>query len=209
MIPVDPGSNPGRLIKIFPAEKFFRFSTSTPMAQPTLRLPFRRTLLCSQATNSTGSHCYPNTRYALDFTAEGKKSFLVVASAPGRVRVWKCCHHHSGRCHCGLGFGNQVRIHHGDYFTFYAHLSKIVVKAGQQVKGGEVIGLAGKTGLAGDVHLHWTLGKEATGKRIKNFIPFYSIKAVKVELRQGKRKKKVSTGHFKKGKKYTSTQTNI
>ncbi len=54
------------------------------------------------------------------------------------------------------GYGNEIRIEHGyGYMTLYAHLSKILVKEGQQIKRGDIIGLVGNTGLSTSPHLHY------------------------------------------------------
>ncbi|MEA2043289.1 MAG: M23 family metallopeptidase [Bacteroidota bacterium] len=54
------------------------------------------------------------------------------------------------------GYGNHVRINHGyGYVTVYGHLSKILVRPGQKVKRGDVIGLVGNTGLSTAPHLHY------------------------------------------------------
>lgn len=54
------------------------------------------------------------------------------------------------------GYGNIVKIDHGFGFTtYYAHQSKILVKVGQKVKRGDVIGLVGSTGLSQAPHLHY------------------------------------------------------
>ncbi len=54
--------------------------------------------------------------------------------------------------------GNVVAIDHGDHVvSLYFHQSKILVQAGQKVTRGEVIGLAGTTGLSTGPHLHWEM----------------------------------------------------
>ncbi len=54
------------------------------------------------------------------------------------------------------GYGNVVKINHGfGYVTVYAHMSKILVRPGQRVKRGDVIGLVGSTGLSEAPHLHY------------------------------------------------------
>jgi murein DD-endopeptidase MepM/ murein hydrolase activator NlpD len=54
------------------------------------------------------------------------------------------------------GYGTSLIINHGySYETLYAHLSKKVVKAGQKVKRGELIGYVGNTGLSVGSHLHY------------------------------------------------------
>lgn len=52
--------------------------------------------------------------------------------------------------------GNAVFIDHGlGVYTMYLHLSKILVKPGDLVLRGQVVGLAGATGRVTGPHLHW------------------------------------------------------
>jgi murein DD-endopeptidase MepM/ murein hydrolase activator NlpD len=63
------------------------------------------------------------------------------------------------------GYGRHVVVRHGfGYQTLYAHMSKILVREGQTVKRGEVIGLVGNTGTSVAPHLHYEVHKD--GKKV-------------------------------------------
>lgn len=63
------------------------------------------------------------------------------------------------------GYGRHVVINHGyGYKTLYGHMSKIMVKPGQKVKRGDVIGLVGNSGVSTAPHLHYEVIKD--GKKI-------------------------------------------
>lgn len=53
-------------------------------------------------------------------------------------------------------YGVVVRVQHKNHIeTFYAHLSKLAVKAGQSIKRGDIIAYSGNTGLSTGPHLHY------------------------------------------------------
>lgn len=54
------------------------------------------------------------------------------------------------------GYGNMVEIDHGDGIsTRYGHMEQVLVKAGDKIGMGDVIGLAGSTGRSTGTHLHY------------------------------------------------------
>ena len=71
------------------------------------------------------------------------------------------------------GYGNHVKIDHGyGYVTLYAHMQKYIVKKGQKVKRGEVIGYVGNTGKSVAPHLHYEVHKN--GKKVNPVNFFYN-----------------------------------
>lgn len=54
------------------------------------------------------------------------------------------------------GYGNMVLVRHPNGLeTVYAHMSKLLVKAGQYVHAGDTLGLGGSTGHSTGPHLHF------------------------------------------------------
>lgn len=69
------------------------------------------------------------------------------------------------------GYGNCIRIRHAYGFeTLYSHQSKNLVKVGDKVKAGQVIGLTGRTGRATTEHLHFEVFFK--GRRINPAVVF-------------------------------------
>ena len=56
------------------------------------------------------------------------------------------------------GYGNYVEIDHGNgYRTVYAHLQNYLVKQGEHIEQGQVIGQVGDTGRSTGTHLHYEI----------------------------------------------------
>jgi len=63
----------------------------------------------------------------------------------------------------GGGYGRLIRIDHGNGIsTWYGHLSRIFVNAGQEVHRGDKIGAVGATGRVTAPHLHYEVRNHGT-----------------------------------------------
>jgi len=56
------------------------------------------------------------------------------------------------------GYGTHVRLQHaGGYMTIYGHLARFIVKQGEPVDAGQIIGYSDNTGNSTGPHLHFEL----------------------------------------------------
>lgn len=108
-------------------------------------------------TTIYGVRRYYNGKFASDYYHRGVDyagayGSPVVAPAAGRVSL-------VGQESKGFVIhGNCVGIDHGQGVeSIFLHLSRILVKEGDMVKAGQVIGAVGATGAATGPHLHWGL----------------------------------------------------
>ena len=70
------------------------------------------------------------------------------------------------------GYGKATVVDHGGGLsTLYAHQSKIIVKEGQDVKLGEVIGYVGCTGYCTGPHLHFETREDGTPVDPMKYLP--------------------------------------
>lgn len=120
---------------------------STPSIKPVQqdKLARKITYLSGFGMRVHPIHKIPKFHKGIDFTApEGTK---IQATGDGVIEQVE---------EKSTGYGLNVMINHGhDYETRYAHMAKILVKKGQKVKKGEVIGLIGDTGSSTAPHLHY------------------------------------------------------
>ena len=128
-----------------------RFTDKTEGAMVLMAWPLAKHVLTAGWTYNDG-----RLHRAIDLRAE--TGTPVYAAEPGTVdwvQAWDG-HSTSGN----QSYGNIVRIRHADYKgkslkTYYAHLSRILVKSGQSVTEGQLIGYSGNTGHSTGPHLHF------------------------------------------------------
>ena len=110
-------------------------------------------------TSPYGSR-WGTTHRGIDISGSDVKGANITAANSGIViTVNNSCTHNYGKsksCKCGSGFGNYCIIDHGGgYQSLYAHAERIIVKEGQKVSTGDVLGYVGSTGDSTGWHLHF------------------------------------------------------
>ena len=112
-------------------------------------VPSRRPIDAMSLSSSYGMRVHPITgkvarHNGIDIPAP--RGTAIYATADGIV----------GRAQRLGGYGNYVEIEHGNMIqTRYGHMSSYIVRPGQQVKRGEIVGYVGSTGRSTGNHLHY------------------------------------------------------
>lgn len=124
-------------------------------------LPYRngKSFRVGQSFDGTFSH-FGNIRYSVDFMMPLKTQ--VHAARGGYVVQLKEDSNRGGAAEEFKNESNFVIIEHNDgTFAEYAHLSKdgVLVRVGQKVMEGQLIGLSGNTGYSSGPHLHFMVLK--------------------------------------------------
>lgn len=92
----------------------------------------------------------------------GKKGDPVIATASGKILQARENH---------PLYGNLIIIQHKyDFVTYYGHLYKILVKAGQSVKRGDIIAEVGNSGESTGSHLHYEIRRNLTSMDPMDFL---------------------------------------
>lgn len=110
----------------------------------------------------------------LDIAGSGIKGEPITAANSGEVIfVTNSCNHNYGKkksCGCGGGYGRYCIIDHGGgYTTLYAHATDIIVKEGDHVTTGDVLGYVGSTGYSTGWHLHFEIRIDGKAKDPRKF----------------------------------------
>lgn len=119
-----------------------------------------------------------NAHYALDFRgAVGAPVYAALQGTVIRVNALNWAGKPDGYQSKELphGYGADVEIDHGNgFWTRYSHLSKCLVKIGQCVDAGELIGHVGNAGTG--PHLHFEL------KTKPGYISYYLKKGINIGI---------------------------
>lgn len=110
----------------------------------------------------------------IDISSSGIKGAEITAANSGEVIfVYNSCKHNYGKsksCGCGGGYGNYCIVDHGGgYTTLYGHATEIIVKVGDKVTTGDVLGYVGSTGYSTGWHLHFEIRIDGTAKNPRDF----------------------------------------
>lgn len=140
------------------AESFKQDSAIVRLTEPTdcgFVLPFKGNVTSEFGWRKRRPH------YGTDIDLETGDT--VVAAFDGMVRIAKL----------NRSYGNVVIIRHNNGLeTVYAHLSKIVVEAGQKIEAGQILGLGGNTGHSFGSHLHFEMRYLGQAIDTEDFIDF-------------------------------------
>lgn len=130
--------------------------------------PFRATqrFACTQRARSEAgrTHSFIGDLFAVDLAStRDAKSVEVLAPVSGEATVFDGCDAERADApgarndsRCGLGYGNHVRIWDGTNLVMLAHLAQVRATNGP-VKRGDVVGVEGVSGAAGQRHVHVTV----------------------------------------------------
>jgi murein DD-endopeptidase MepM/ murein hydrolase activator NlpD len=81
------------------------------------------------------------------------------------------------------GYGKVIIIDHGNGFeTYYAHLSRFAVVAGQEIRQGELVGAVGSTGRATAPHLHYEVRRYGNPQNPAHFLNQTRVAQVRREF---------------------------
>jgi murein DD-endopeptidase MepM/ murein hydrolase activator NlpD len=161
---------------------FLKSATFAPSARKSWQPTARPSLwpVYGRLTSSFGKRVDP-------FSSQGSVFHSGVdLSAPEGTAVKAAANGTVVHAHWGSGYGRLVVVDHGGGLqTYYAHLARIDVVAGQEVTRGQVVGSSGTSGRSTAPHLHYEvrqngtpinpyifLARSATGEKPVKDLPF-------------------------------------
>ena len=92
----------------------------------------------------------------VDIGWRGGENDYVLAHSDGKVVFLQKGQKHNTKAKGNASYGNCVKIKHDNgYYTLYAHMKNVVVKKGQKVEKGQILGYMSDSGKAFGTHLHF------------------------------------------------------
>jgi murein DD-endopeptidase MepM/ murein hydrolase activator NlpD len=124
---------------LFKADKYLETIRFTPMGRP----------VNGQISSGFGTRLDPvngEGAYHTGIDFRGKRGEKIYATGAGVVTM----------AHRNGNYGNYVLIDHGNgYTSSFAHLDRFLVKQGDRIERGQLIGMVGSSGRATGTHLHY------------------------------------------------------
>lgn len=122
---------------------------SSPIPQRAISVPSRMPLEGAQLTSNYGMRTHP--------VLGGRRNHTGIdLAAPTGTPIYATADGVIGRADWYSSYGLYISINHGASMeTRYAHLSRLAVAAGDNVKKGDLIGYVGSTGRSTGPHLHY------------------------------------------------------
>ena len=154
-----------------------------------LPYPYGRTYTIMQGYNGSLTHNNDGARYALDFALPVGDT--VCAAADGYVVGVIEGYKKGGSDSKWMPYANVIDLYHPnrDLYTQYVHLKQngSLVKVGDRVMAGQLIGISGVTGWTSKPHLHFNVVQWVEGRRISVPATFGPSLTPGAELRKGER----------------------
>ncbi|MBU2586815.1 MAG: M23 family metallopeptidase [Alphaproteobacteria bacterium] len=122
---------------------------SSPIPQRAISVPSRMPLEGAQLTSNYGMRTHP--------VLGGRRNHTGIdLAAPTGTPIYATADGVIGRADWYSSYGLYISINHGASMeTRYAHLSRLAVAAGDNIKKGDLIGYVGSTGRSTGPHLHY------------------------------------------------------
>ena len=144
---------------------FLGWKRLDPVQPGTIAIPSAKPVPAAQArfTSGFGTRSDP-------FKATRAMHSGIDLAGPVGTSIYATADGYVGRAGVVGGYGNLIELEHGKSIqTRYGHLSSILVRSGQRVKRGDLIGRMGSTGRSTGSHLHYEVRVDG---RAVNPIPF-------------------------------------
>ena len=143
------GNGDAQFRQLFASWQTIEIEREPAVALPTVAVPSRMPMDNATLTSGYGMRTHPVLRKRANHNG-------IDLAAPTGTPIYATADGVIERANYFGSYGNYIQIGHGNEIeTRYAHLSRIIVSDGQQVRKGDLIGFVGSTGRSTGPHLHY------------------------------------------------------